>query len=433
MSRLLFCSLALCAVTTGGVLMTRITAQQPPAPGAPKRDEGKEFIEKFRKTFYEPLRIQESKPVTVNEAQFVTVAQTQWIPGKPWSDSTAEIKCNFAPLDLQLRITNLARSAVLFPTVNSFGVRLFDAAGKEVKARDHRNGTSITRPALLPAGAPYSLWRRAELHWDEKAKASELVYYDGTGAQSSIGPLAAGRYKLVFWYMVGPEKGAPRKSGAVATWAGEVVTEAVTIEILNETARGLMSETVELNFPRSLKRVSEVLRIRESKPVTVKGVRFVLAAECEWKAGKGSVPIDIQLRITNLSQEDMLFHTFDTFGFVIKDRDGKRMMTRGGRDITYFTRPLLIPKGASYSLCRKAELRWNAEDKANELFYSDGTGSEVVYGPFGPGQYKLAFWYGVSSNPPLKGLLRPERKKGDPMTWIGEVVTEELVIDVRDR
>src|SRR5207253_11242997 len=45
-------------------------------------------------------------------------------------------------------------------------------------------------------------------------------------------------------------------------------------------------------------------------------------------------------------------------------------------------------EGSSNALCRKAELRWNAEAKANELFSWDGTGAEVVYGPFGPGQYR---------------------------------------------
>jgi hypothetical protein len=432
MDRLLVCFLALVILAGGEVLMVGATAQPLGPPDGAKRDEDKEFIEKFRKTHYGLLRIRESKPVTVKDAQFVIVAQTEWIPPKP-----NHMFPVVAPLDIQLRITNLSKSAVLFSTVDTFGVRLYSAGGKEIKPRVGRKGTAVTKPVLIPEGASYSLWRRAELRWDERAKASELAYYDGTGSQAIIGPLAPGRYKLAFWYAVSPDKGGKRKGGEAKTWVGEVVTNEVRIEVIKGETRGIPTDVAEKRFPqevaRPLKGLKEVLRIRESRPVTVKDAQFVVIAESDWKAGEGTTAIDIQLRIKNLSKQDMLFHTFDTFYLVIKGADGKPIMATGGRNLTILTRPVLIPGGASYSICRKAELRWKADTKTNELFHWDGTGSEYVFGPLRPGRYQVSFWYGVSPNPPLKALLRPERKAADPLTWLGATVTGEVPIQLRKR
>ncbi|HYT93856.1 MAG TPA: hypothetical protein VEL76_34370 [Gemmataceae bacterium] len=404
MGRLLFCSLAL----VGSEFLTVPATAQPALPG--------------------PMRVQESKPVTVKDAEFVAVAQTHWAPPTP-----DRMFAPVVPLDIQLRITNLSKSAVRFHTGNTFGVKILKADGKEVKPRSGCSGTILTRPILLPGGASYSLWRRAELRRDEKTKASELVYYDGTGSQSIIGPLETGHYKLVFWYAVSTDRRTSPKSADVASWAGEVVTEEVPIELVEETTRGLPIDIAEKRAPQVQKVVNEVLRIRESKPVTVKDAKFVVVAESDWRLGKGDVPINIQLRITNVGKTDLLFRTFDTFGLSLLNADAKRIEPTGGRSGTIFTRPIVIPKGASYSLCRKAELRWNSGANASELFYWDGTGSEVVFGPLNPGHYNLSFWYSTSLNPRPRALLRPERQRGDPPTWFGQAVTSNVLIDLHDR
>src|SRR5205814_460169 len=69
-----------------------------------------------------------------------------------------------------------------------------------------------------------------------------------------------------------------------------------------------------------LKPANEPIRLRESKPVTVKDVQFVAVAQSDWTPAKPGnatavvVPIDLQLRITNLSKGDILLPTFHTFG-----------------------------------------------------------------------------------------------------------------------
>ena len=55
--------------------------------------------------------------------------------------------------------------------------------------------------------------------------------------------------------------------------------------------------------------------------------------------------------------------------------------------------------------------------------YSDGTGTVSYYGPLEPGRYKLEFGYRVSG----KGPLRTER---DPGTWLGNVLTAHVLVDV---
>jgi hypothetical protein len=58
--------------------------------------------------------------------------------------------------------------------------------------------------------------------------------------------------------------------------------------------------------------------------------------------------------------------------------------------------------------------------------YFDGTGRWSAFGPLQPGRYKLAFWYDVSS----EGAFHTPREAA---TWLGRVVTDEVVVEVLDR
>jgi len=277
----------------------------------------------------------------------------------------------------------------------------------------------VTRPILVPVGGSFSLCRRAELHWNEKINACKLVYYDGTGSQRVIEPLAPGRYKLLFWYAVSRDKSAKKetKTSDVVTWLGEVVTEAVVIEIMDGATRG---------FPpmpeQSLKPFNDVRRIRESRAVTQNDAKFVIAAQTDWKP-RQVTRIEIQLCITNFSNREVLFPTFDTFFLRVLDKNGKMVRPRGGRRATAFTRPILLSGGVSYSLCRRADLLWDEKTKSAELDYYDGTGSEAYFGPLAPGRYKLAFSYAVFSS-------KEERNSGPAPTWFGRVITDDVLIEI---
>src|SRR5262245_30499733 len=115
----------------------------------------------------------------------------------------------------------------------------------------------------------------------------------------------------------------------------------------------------------------KALRFLESAPVTVNEVQFVTIAETEWPSKIRVDPVDIQLRITNQSKKDLIFRTFDTFGIKLTTNEDKPITLGGGRNATLLTKPILIPKGASYTLARKAQLLWDDKTRLRELHYWD--------------------------------------------------------------
>ena len=380
-------------------------------------------VEKLMSAFNEPCRIAESNPVTVNKARFTVVAQTDWRRAKP--DPFLPM---VSPIEIQLCVTNLSDNDTLFPTSKAFGIKIFDADGKEVIAREIAKPTVVTGPILLGGGASYSISRRADLSWDEQIKAGQLVYHDGTGSRTAFGPLAPGRYKLVSWYAVSVDGREKRKQAGLDPWVGDVVTNGVFVDVLESATLGVdRSSSVSREF-------KEPLRIRESKPVVLNDATFVVAAQAEWKPDKLSavVPIEIQLRIVNGGKSDRVFPTFDTFALKLSTEDGKRIMPYGGRKGTRFTRPILLPPGTSYSVCReytsnnthrRAELHWDAKSNASKLVYCDGTGFTKYYGPLTPGRYKLAFLYEVSPRGPFQTTR-------NSATWIGAAVTDEVIVEI---
>jgi hypothetical protein len=371
----------------------------------------KDALKKFLKSFSEPIRIAESKPVTVNDAEFVVVAQTNWKPPK-----TDKFFPMVAPIEIQLRITNLGKNDAIFPTFQTFGVKITDAGGTEVKPRNIRVGDFSTRPVLLAKGLSHWLCPRAELRWDEKAKASELVFFDGTGSESVFSPLPAGRFKLSFWYSAAADKKAKQKMGEPFAWVGEAATREVFIEVGDSPTRGSITGPDRLTAD-----FADPLQVIESKPVVVNDAKFVLATQAQWRPKKsGVVPIDMQLRITNLGKNGILFPTFDSFGLALFDADGKRLMDRGGRDLTIITRPIFLPQGTSYALgaggillSRRAELRWDGKRNVTELMFGDGTGWQSVIGPLESGRYKLVFSYSISKQ------AKRGTETDDSGTWHG--------------
>jgi len=352
------------------------------------------------------------------------IAQTDWKPAKP--DPSFPM---VAPIDIQLYITNLSDSDILLPTYKAFGIKIVDADGKEVMAREIGKAATSTGPILLAGGSSFSIRRRVDLRWDEKTKASELVYHDGTGLQTLFGPLAIGRYKVMYWYAARPDEPEKRKLGMTSAWVGEAVTNSVLVDVLDGTTRGLVRSKDEIrNF-------TEPLRVRESKPVIVNNAKFEAVAQAEWRTGVDdkSVPIEVQLRITNQGTSDQIFPTFDTFGVRIVDADGRKVARRGGRDLTAFTRPILIPPGVTYALAadsgpptsnidRGGVLHWDSSPARLAFSFFDGTGSAHKFSPLAAGQNKISFWYRVRAG-----------ARTDSRTWLGDLTTDEVSIEVFPR
>ena len=141
------------------------------------------------------MRVIESRPIIVNDAKFVLVAEKVWTPGKPRTDYEKFMRftASGVPIDIQLHITNVSANALIFPTKNSFGVKLSDAAGKEMSPRvSQKKKLFETKPMSIAGGATFAICRNAQLRWSEETKMSELTYFDGTGAATAFGPLSTG-------------------------------------------------------------------------------------------------------------------------------------------------------------------------------------------------------------------------------------------------
>lgn len=143
--------------------------------------------------------------------------------------------------------------------------------------------------------------------------------------------------------------------------------------------------------------VSTPVILAESKPVTSKNVTFSVLGDTKWCERRLEYPIDIQLRIVNQSDKEILLSVFDSFGPALSDEAGDPVSTTAGRNGTAATRPVLIPAGSGYSIVRRAELKWDPKLMRATLFYWDGTGTEQLIGPIAPGNYKLHFWYSTNN------------------------------------
>jgi len=106
------------------------------------------------------------------------------------------------------------------------------------------------------------------------------------------------------------------------------------------------------------------------------------------------------------------------FGLKIWHADGKEITPEVRRSGADAYGAVQLAAGASFSVWRKALLEWG-EDSKPQLAYFDGSGTETVFGPLPPGQYKLAFWYDAANG-------KAKQSSSDLARWGGEVVTQQL-------
>jgi hypothetical protein len=168
--------------------------------------------------------------------------------------------------------------------------------------------------------------------------------------------------------------------------------------------------------------------------VTKNGASFQVVAETEWVIGKhAEVPVDIRLRITNVSKRPLIFRMDSFFmglDMTVKDSAGKEIRPQGGSNGPVLVRPMLIPVGGSNSIVRKAEFRLDKETNTHELWYYNEPKGVQIFGPLPPGQYKLSVAYRVSAPDQRPGSTSNTK---DADEWVGDVQTNELAIKVLKR
>jgi len=175
---------------------------------------------------------------------------------------------------------------------------------------------------------------------------------------------------------------------------------------------------------------SKPLRIRESDPVMFNDAKFVAVTQAEWipnKEGDGTwpMPIETQLRITNLKKSDVIFPIIANFGLSIKKEDGAKVALAAGGNHPAAVRPILLTGGASYTLTLGSELRWDPKSKESTLAYRHGGNYWYSYGPLKNGKYKLRFWYSTTR-------FRSGSRNYITPVWEGDTQTAEVEFEVKN-
>lgn len=187
-------------------LLTPLQAATPPLQAAPR--------------FTHVVR---SKPVKCNGLEFMAAAETKWNCFKPPFGEDDVI--------VQLYIKNRTSHPIIFPTFDTFGIHIKDAAGHELPVGGGRNKTWRTKVVLLDANATFCLCRKAVLGWNHNGIRT-FTYWDGTGTVADYKMPSAGEYTLSFWCQNKPQKKA-KQASKFPIWNGEVKTNPVAFKVVD--------------------------------------------------------------------------------------------------------------------------------------------------------------------------------------------------------
>ncbi len=163
----------------------------------------------------------ESAPKSIAGLEFSIVTQAKWTP-VPLPAGTE--------LVVQLRVANRGKSAVCFPTLDTFSVILTGPDGKSVPLAGDRDGTIITPVLVIAPGKSFSYSLGAKLRSSPPAKAVELEFSDRTGG-SSVTPLQPGDHSLMVELRPAPQDFVARGGYPAPLWSGEGSSEPVGFKV----------------------------------------------------------------------------------------------------------------------------------------------------------------------------------------------------------
>jgi hypothetical protein len=163
----------------------------------------------------------ESTLKSIAGLEFSIVTQAKWTP-VPLPAGTE--------LVVQLRVANRGKSAVCFPTLDTFSVILTGPDGKSVKLAGNRDGTIITPVIVIAPGKGFCYPLGAKLRLSSPTKAVELEFSDHTGG-SSLTPLQPGDHSLVMELRPPPQDFVARGGYPAPLWSGEGSSEPVGFKV----------------------------------------------------------------------------------------------------------------------------------------------------------------------------------------------------------
>ena len=183
------------------------------------------------------IHVGESAPVSLNGLQFSVAAQTNWRPPKRMMlDQSIS-----ADLEIHLRILNLTREPIVFPTFDTFWIVIRHTNGTIIPMEGGRDWTEITAPVMIPTGVGFSICRKAELRLNNLSKKFDFVYFDGTGTVLSVPSFTSpGNYKMSFQILSGDRRRTELHAfaqdnpiGGIRVWQGMVKTAELDFKLFD--------------------------------------------------------------------------------------------------------------------------------------------------------------------------------------------------------
>jgi hypothetical protein len=134
---------------------------------------------------------------------------------------------------LQLRMKNLTRSAILFPTFDTISPMITGPDGKVVRLGGGRDGTLITPSILIQPGQVFSYPLGAKLVTSTTQGVAHLSLEirDGTGTITTA-EVEPGKYKIAFQLRPADPAVAKSAGDEAAVWASTGDTETTEITVL---------------------------------------------------------------------------------------------------------------------------------------------------------------------------------------------------------
>lgn len=165
------------------------------------------------------VRPVESAPKEIGGMEFSVISQAEWRVDK---------------LVLQLRMKNVTRTAILFPTFDSISPVITGPDGKAVELGGGRDKTTITPSILIEPGQVFSYPLDAKLAIlkDKEGSHFTIQIQDGTGTWITA-EVEPGKYKIAL--QLRPADPAVAKNGGneAQMWAATGQTETTEITVLS--------------------------------------------------------------------------------------------------------------------------------------------------------------------------------------------------------
>jgi RNA polymerase sigma factor (sigma-70 family) len=336
-----------------------------------------------------PFVRQESKPVRISGAEFTALAPARCVA--PPAGAARDV-------EFALRIANVSDKREVFNLLETVRLSLTTADGMALKWNYDPNAVRAEDgAAVLDAGRDATVRRKARLEWSGDGKTMRLGGTDARGDWWFEG-LRPGKYRLSFTF----ENDDEGKDQAQPFWVGKATTEEVEFKILDGS-----------NW---------------SKPVRVDGLEFMAFAPIRVAAPNkaaedAAVPVDLSLRVTNVSDRPLSLWVNDSLNLRLSTPEGKEPLKPDvGRDGTPKAKPpVKLAPGDSWTFRLDARLQVAADGAKLVLWGPDGhgVGGFWSFGKLHPGKYSL-----------IVGYSNSVAKQDDTSLWTGSAQADPVDFEI---